>query len=85
MDLLARHSFAVVMTDFKMPDVCGSDLLGLVGARFPTTIRIMLSGSADSRYVPAAIAGSILNCQVFVSKPWNDEELRTTIRRCIAE
>lgn len=85
MDLLARHNFAVVMTDFKMPDVCGSDLLGLVRATYPATIRVMLSGSADSRSVPAAIANPTLNCQVFMSKPWNDDELRTTIRKCVAE
>jgi predicted component of type VI protein secretion system len=45
----------------------------------------MLSGNASTKSVPATIADGILHCQIFISKPWDDDELRKTIRECIAE
>jgi DNA-binding NtrC family response regulator len=85
MELMASHTFAVVITDFRMPGVSGDDILGFVKAKSPRTIRVMLSGSAYSCSVPDSIANGILNCQVFIAKPWNDDELRATIKKCIAE
>jgi DNA-binding NtrC family response regulator len=85
MELLSKHTFSVVITDFKMPGVCGADLLGFVQAKCPQTFRVMLSGATDSRSVPTTIADGILHCQLFITKPWDDAELQSTIRKCIAE
>ena len=68
-----------------MPDICGDDLLSIVKAKSPHTRRIMLSGTADTSMVPEPIADSILHCQVFLSKPWDDEKLLATVRKCIKE
>jgi DNA-binding NtrC family response regulator len=85
LEMLAQHTFAVVISDFKMPGICGDDLLGVVKVKCPRTYRVMLSGTSDSMSVPATIADGILHCQKFISKPWNDQELINTIRKCIAE
>lgn len=82
--LLSEQTFAVVISDFCMPNVSGGDLLGIVKAKSPRTMRVMLSGSASSGSVPATIANDILHCQFFLAKPWNDEELLRVIRDCIA-
>ncbi|HKK20585.1 MAG TPA: response regulator [candidate division Zixibacteria bacterium] len=84
-DLLAKHTFSVVISDFLMPGICGDDLLNMVQSKSPRTIRVMLSGNASTKSVPATIAAGILHCQIFISKPWDDDELRKTIRECIAE
>ena len=83
MSLLASRTFAVAISDFKMPGITGDDLLGVIKSCCPATIRVMLSGTTDSRSVPAEIADGILNCQLFLSKPWGDAELVDTIRKCI--
>jgi DNA-binding NtrC family response regulator len=85
MELLSKHTFSVIITDFKMPGICGDTLLGIVKVKCPDTFRVMLSGASDSWSVPATIADGILHCQIFMTKPWNDQELLRTIRKCIVE
>ncbi len=85
MELLTKHTFSVVITDFKMPGICGDDLLDVIKARSPQTIRVMLSGASDTKSVPSTIADGILHCQLFIGKPWNDDELLSTIRKCVSE
>jgi len=82
---LTQTQFAVVISDYRMPDVSGDDLLAIVQSRFPQTMRVMLSGTALSRSVPQTIAAGVLHCQIFLSKPWNDDDLRRTVRECIAQ
>ncbi len=84
-ELLSIHTFSVVISDFLMPGVSGDDLLSMVKSKSPKTIRVMLSGNASSKSVPVGIANGILNCQIFISKPWDDDELRNTLRGCITE
>jgi DNA-binding NtrC family response regulator len=85
MELLSKRTFSVIITDFKMPGICGDTLLGIVKVKCPETFRVMLSGASGSWSVPTTIADGILHCQLFMAKPWNDQELLKTIRKCIAE
>jgi len=59
----------------------GVDFLKEVYARWPETVRIVLSGYADA----AAIVSAINEGQIyrFIPKPWNDAELRITIQNCL--
>lgn len=71
----------VVISDYRMPGMNGVDFLREVYSRHPDTIRIVLSGYADTASVVAAInEGQIYK---FVPKPWNDDELRMTIAKAI--
>lgn len=71
----------VVISDYRMPGMNGVDFLKQVRERWPDTIRIVLSGYADTASVVAAInEGHIYK---FVPKPWDDEELRSTISSAI--
>jgi two-component system NtrC family sensor kinase len=71
----------VVISDYRMPGMNGVDFLQKVFERWPDTIRIVLSGYADTASVVAAInEGRIYK---FVPKPWNDVELKNSIAKAI--
>ena len=71
----------VVISDYRMPRMNGVDFLREVYQRWPETVRIVLSGYADTASVVSAInEGHIYK---FVPKPWNDDELKVTIGNAI--
>lgn len=85
LELVSINTYSVIITDFSMPGICGDDLLGFIRVKCPRCIRLMLSGAAEARPVPGSIANSILNCQKFIAKPWDDEQLRRIIKQCLKD
>jgi type II secretory ATPase GspE/PulE/Tfp pilus assembly ATPase PilB-like protein/FixJ family two-component response regulator len=74
---LQGGTFQVVISDFMMPGMNGADFLKQVKAEHPDTIRIMLTGHADTQAVMGAIKeGAVYK---FILKPWNDDDLRVTV------
>jgi two-component system NtrC family sensor kinase len=71
----------LVISDYRMPGMNGVDFLKEVYARRPDTVRIVLSGYADTASIVSAInEGQIYK---FIPKPWNDDELRVTIVKAV--
>jgi two-component system NtrC family sensor kinase len=67
----------IVISDYRMPVMNGVDFLREVCIKWPDTVRIVLSGYADTAAIVAAInEGQIYK---FVPKPWNDDDLRVTV------
>ena len=75
--IMEKKPVELIMTDFMMPGMNGSELLREVRERWPNTIRIMLTGHANTD----AVMGSIKEGAVyrFILKPWNDNDIRLTI------
>lgn len=83
LQILARESISVVVSDEKMPGMQGSEFLAMVYLHFPETIRIMLTGYANLDLAVRAInEGHIYR---FLMKPCNEEEIRHTIRQAIQQ
>jgi putative nucleotidyltransferase with HDIG domain len=79
--LLERESIQVVVSDQRMPGVPGVKLLGQVRERFPQIVRIMLTGNAEIDVAVEAINhGQIYR---MLTKPWDDRELRATVRQAV--
>jgi DNA-binding NtrC family response regulator len=71
--LEATGPYAVVVTDMRMPEMDGAQLLRKVKLLAPDTIRIMLTGDADVRSAVSAVnEGSIFR---FLTKPCNKDTL----------
>jgi type II secretory ATPase GspE/PulE/Tfp pilus assembly ATPase PilB-like protein/CheY-like chemotaxis protein len=67
----------VIISDYMMPGINGAELLKQVKTLYPDTIRIMLTGHADTGAVMGAInEGAVYK---FILKPWNDDDLRITV------
>jgi len=74
---LAEGAFQLVISDFMMPGMDGAQFLREVKQRSPDTIRIMLTGHANTDAVMGAINdGAVYK---FILKPWNDDDLRVTV------
>jgi CheY-like chemotaxis protein len=70
---------AVVISDQRMPEMTGVELLAAVYARHPNTVRVILTGFADMDATIGAInAGHVY---AYVTKPWEPDQLKQVVRR----
>jgi type II secretory ATPase GspE/PulE/Tfp pilus assembly ATPase PilB-like protein/DNA-binding NarL/FixJ family response regulator len=77
LEQLKTKPVEVVISDYMMPGMNGAELLKKIKALYPETIRIMLTGHADTGAVMGAInEGAVYK---FILKPWNDDDLRVTV------
>jgi len=74
-------SFQVIISDYRMPGMTGVDFLREVYKDHPDTVRIVLSGYADTAAIVEAINDG--HIYKFIPKPWNDDELKVTIGNAI--
>jgi len=72
-----RPPIATVISDFKMPGLNGLETLKQIGAINPELTRIILTGYAT---VEAAIEATNEGIDGFLTKPFDNIELRTKIR-----
>ncbi len=81
LEMLHKHQIKLIISDEKMPGMSGSDFLTAAKKIFPNTIRIMLTGYANLEAAMKAINdGEIYR---FFSKPWDDLELKLSIRTAL--
>ena len=79
LEIVRKFEPHVVVSDQRMPEMLGVELLRRVKGMAPNTVRMLLTGYSDL----AAIVGSINEGEVFrfISKPWDNQE----IQRIMAE
>ena len=75
--ILAVNEIHVLITDQRMPETLGTELLAEAVKEFPEQIRILLTGFSDIEALKDAINRGQIYC--YLQKPWNDQELRETI------
>ena len=75
---LAAEDVAVLVTDQRMPGMCGTDLIAKVRERSPLTVCLLLVTGSDRETAARALArGSIYRA---LTKPWDFRELQQAIR-----
>ncbi len=72
---------AAIITDQRMPHVTGVELLKQVYEKFPETVRIILTGFADSNATIEAINDG--HIYAYVNKPWEPDELKQLVKRAV--
>ncbi len=82
LEILKRaETIQVVISDYRMPKMNGVDFLREVYDYWPDTIRIILSGYADTVAIIEAI--NVGHIYKFIPKPWNDMELKVAISNAL--
>ncbi|MBI5098877.1 MAG: response regulator [Nitrospirae bacterium] len=71
----------IIISDYRMPKMNGVDFLKEVYRHWPDTIRIVLSGYADTASIVEAI--NVGHIYKFIPKPWNDAELKVAISNAL--
>jgi eukaryotic-like serine/threonine-protein kinase len=77
LEYLSRFDIHVVVSDQRMPEMTGLQLLKQVHEISPRTMRVLLTGYADlAATVDAVNEGEVFR---FVKKPWDNEDLIRTV------
>lgn len=81
--LMQQEEVHIVMSDQRMPQISGVELLTNMKSRYPQAIRMLFTGFADLESIVAAInQGHVFQ---FLKKPWQPEELETAVRQAAIE
>ena len=82
LSILSQKKMDVVISDQRMPEMLGNELLSRVRAIQPQAIRMLLTGYMDKKAILKTInEGEIFR---FISKPWNSEEIKEIVSEAAA-
>ncbi|HMM68399.1 MAG TPA: response regulator [Dokdonella sp.] len=73
------HKLLVIVSDWLMPGMRGDEFLIEAHKRFPSVVKIMLSGQAETAAVDRARREAALHD--FLTKPWSAEALVESINQ----
>lgn len=80
LQLLEEQSIDIVVTDIRMPEMDGLQLIETITARWADTRCILLTGHSDFRYAKKAIQ---LQAFDYILKPVDDDELIASVSNAI--
>lgn len=80
-ETLRANDIQLIITDQKMPEMTGTELLEKLLPEFPDVIRIILTGFADIE----AIVKAVNRCGIYkyITKPWDKGEMKLTIDKAL--
>ena len=78
--IMAKANFDVIVSDMRMPEMDGAELLTRVKQAYPQTVRIILSGHADKE----TIMRTVRPVHQYLSKPCDADALKAVISRACA-
>ncbi|MGH8454597.1 MAG: response regulator [Nevskiales bacterium] len=81
LELLRTHPVDVIVSDQRMPEMTGIELLRRARELRPNAMRVLLTGYSELN----AIIGSINEGEIFrfVNKPWSNEDLHDTLAKAV--
>lgn len=79
--IVEEEDLHIIITDQRMPEMTGIELLESIIDKYPHPIRILLTAYADIEAAIDAInKGRIYK---YISKPWNAQEIRIIIKNAL--
>ena len=79
LDLLKKTETDIVISDMKMPQMDGAQLLSIIKNTYPGIIRIILSGYSEKEFIMKTSSSA----HQFLAKPCKMDVLKNTIQRLI--
>lgn len=81
--IAANGPYAVVVSDMRMPDMDGVQLLSHISTISPNTVRVILTGHADLQSAIGAVnEGRIFR---FLTKPCESDVLKNALTTCLVQ
>jgi len=81
--ILEHAAVDLIISDQKMPGMSGLEFLEKTVTPYPDVIRIILTGHADLEMALEAINKGFV--YKFILKPWNNYDLKITVRRALEQ
>jgi two-component system, probable response regulator PhcQ len=81
LELARQHTFAVVVSDYQMPEMNGVELLAEIRKLRPEAGRILISAVPTAENMIEAVNEAQISR--FIMKPWRREELVQAVREAI--
>ncbi len=79
--LIEKNEYDLVLSDQRMPEVTGVELLTAVHSRAPETVRVIVSAFSDSKEILACInQGHVYR---YIIKPWDPGEMESLVRQAL--
>ncbi|RVT82946.1 response regulator [Inhella crocodyli] len=81
--LIEERAYAVVISDYRMPDLTGVEVLTYMRSTQPQCTRLMLSGQVDQDGLTKAINSAQVHR--FLAKPWTEGALVDAVESALAQ
>lgn len=75
--ILEKNQIDLIVSDMRMPEMDGYELLKRVKLSYPDVIRLILSGFTDEKTVFKSIYNNL--AKLFITKPWKKDDFRRAI------
>lgn len=79
LDAIEKQPFDVIITDMRMPEITGADLLREIHEKYPATVRIVLSGYCNQDLILQSVGFA----HQYLAKPCSAEDLNSAIHRSV--
>lgn len=83
LEIMQQEPVDLVVTDYDMPGICGTELLAMLRRSHPDTVRMILTGKATLDMAIEAINQGAVSR--FFVKPCNIVDLSTSIRQALQQ
>ena len=81
--ILKENNVHLLVSDYRMPGMSGTEFLGKVKEEYPDVLRVILTGYTEVDSITDAInEGHIYK---FFLKPWKDENLKLEIKKALEQ
>jgi DNA-binding NtrC family response regulator len=77
--MLSERPVEIIISDQDMPEISGTEFLSEMAKLYPSSYRIMLTGSLlAGEVIPEILSGIV---QLFIPKPWSEQTMRQMLER----
>ncbi|MBS3914053.1 MAG: response regulator [Bacteroidetes bacterium] len=77
LDALSKKEYQVIISDQKMPGVAGTEFLLAISAKYPKSLKVILTAYQDFQVAREALnSGRIFK---YMLKPWDRDEIIQTV------
>lgn len=81
LEMIRKDQIAVIVSDMRMPEMNGLELLTLVAEESPTTVKVVLSGYTQLPQILVTI--NQVDVFKFITKPWELDDFIQVIRKSL--